>query len=162
MSKLQTIIVSAANNPGVLARVAGLFARRGYNIRALSVSVTDDETISRMTIVTESNTHTLEQIAKQLSKLIDVIKVRIPAASEIVTRELILIKVGYDKKNRENVLKIAHNQRAKIVDVSGDVITLKLSGETEKLNRLVKLLKPMGILESSRTSISLQKETTLN
>ncbi len=146
-----TISVLVENRPGVLARVASLFARRGYNIDSLAVSTTQQPDTSRMTVVTEGDEHTVEQIIKQLYKLIDVIKVYDHTGEEVVDRELALIKVKADGKTRSEVMQIADIFRAQIVDVSEDALTVQCAGTEQKINSLLGLLRGFGVLELVRT-----------
>ena len=122
-----TISVLVENHAGVLARVAGLFARRGFNIDSLAVGVTDDEKVSRITIVADGSAYTLEQIEKQLNKLIDVIKVKTLHNDTAVTRELVLIKVSCTAKQRPELISIAEIAKGKISDISTNYMTIELS-----------------------------------
>ena len=130
------ISVIVENKPGVLARVAGLFSRRGFNIESLTVGVTEDPTLSRMTIVSTGDDATLEQIIKQLHKLIDTIKVVDLPNDNSVKRELILIKVDINEKTRSEVVQISDIFRAKIVDVGKNSLTIEITGEDRKSTRL--------------------------
>lgn len=153
-----TISVLVENNAGVLARVAGLFARRGFNIDSLAVGVTDDERVSRITIVAEGSEYTLEQIEKQLNKLIDVIKVRALQPESMVTRELVLIKVGCTAKQRSEIINICEIVQAKISDISTTTMTVELSADSAQIATLEELLRPYGIKEIVRTgTIAMQK-----
>ncbi|MCL2107982.1 MAG: acetolactate synthase small subunit [Oscillospiraceae bacterium] len=153
-----TISILVENNAGVLARISGLFARRGYNIHSLAVGVTDDEKISRMTIVAEGSEYTLDQIEKQLNKLIDVIKVRSLPADKLLARELMLVKVNCTNMQRPELIAIAELSGAKISDVSLDTMTLELSANDAKITVFEELLKPYGIKETVRTGVvALQK-----
>ncbi|WP_035586966.1 acetolactate synthase small subunit [Hippea jasoniae] len=149
MKRIFSIIVE--NQAGVLSRVANLFAARGYNIDALSVAPINEEGLSRMTIVTEGNEQVLEQIGKQLNKLIDVIKVVEFGDEPFVEREMALIKMHTDMNTRAEVLRIVDIFRGKIVDVSHDSYTVEVTGDTEKINAILKLLEPFGIKELART-----------
>lgn len=146
-----TISVLVENRPGVLARVAGLFARRGYNIDSLAVSTTQQPDTSRMTVVTEGDEHAVEQITKQLYKLVDVIKVYDHLDEEVVDRELVLIKVKADGKTRSEVMQIADIFRAQIVDVSEGTLTVQCAGTEQKIDSLIRLLRGFGVLELVRT-----------
>jgi len=148
-------IVSALveNRAGTLSRVSGLFSRRGFNIDSLTVGETDNSSISRMTIAVTGEEKILEQIVKQLEKLVDVISVRELDSSGCLRREIILAKIGVDEKNRPAVLEIAGIFRARVVDVSQATITLEATGNTEKLNGFLLLLRPYGILELARTGL---------
>jgi acetolactate synthase-1/3 small subunit len=139
------------NQPGVLARISGLFSARGFNIDSLAVGETEDPTVSRMTIVVRGDDRILEQVSKQLNKLIDVIKVQDYSGEDFVQRELILIKVNAESKSRAEIMQIADVFRARIVDVSQKTLTLELTGDQGKIRAMVDLLKPFGIKEIART-----------
>jgi acetolactate synthase-1/3 small subunit len=141
------------NRAGTLSRVSGLFSRRGYNIDSLTVGETDNPSISRMTIAVTGEERVIEQIVKQLEKLIDVIAVRELDGDSCLRREIMLIKIGVDEKNRPAVLEIAGIFRARVVDVSQTSITIEATGNIEKLNGLLLLLRPYGILELARTGL---------
>ena len=147
ISKTHTISVLVENSPGVLARIAGLFSRRGYNIDSLAVGPTEDEKISRMTIVINVEDHALEQVVSQLDKLVNVISITEldPVAS--VQRELLLVKVATDEKTRSQVLETVQLFRAKVVDVAQDAVTIEATGNTEKIQALLRVLEPYGIKE---------------
>lgn len=156
-----TISILVENHAGVLARVAGLFARRGYNIHSLAVGVTDNENVSRITIVAEGTEYTLEQIEKQLNKLIDVIKVKTVSGDELLSRELVLIKVSCTAAQRADLISIADITRAKISDISVNTMTLELSASEDKLVTFEELLRHYGIKEVVRTgTIAMQKGST--
>jgi acetolactate synthase-1/3 small subunit len=146
-----TISVLVNNRPGVLARTAGLFARRGFNIDSLAVSTTQDPDISRMTIVVEGPDAVLEQISKQLYKLLDVIKVLDHQDEAVVIRELALIKVEADPSNRGEIMQTVNIFRANIVDVSERTFTIEVTGGADKIDALVGLLGQYGIREMMRT-----------
>ncbi len=146
-----TLSVLVENKPGVLARIAGLFRRRGFNIDSLAVGTTEDPDVSRMTIVVDAETHRLEQVTKQLHKLINVIKVSDIPAEELVGRELVLIKVTADPSVRAQIIEIADIFRAKIVDVASNTLTVEATGTEEKIRALEDLLKSYGIKELVRT-----------
>lgn len=145
-----TISVLVENKFGVLARVSGLFSSRGFNIDSLTVGVTDNSEIARMTIVVKGDDRILEQVTKQLHKLIDVIKVSDLTTEERVERELILIKVNSEGRRAE-IIEIADIFRAKIVDVASKSMVIEMTGNDEKITALVELLKPFGIRELVRT-----------
>ncbi len=148
------------NQPGVLSRIAGLFSGRGYNIESLCVAETDDPLVSRITMVTTGDSQIIEQIKKQLFKLINVIKVHDLSDTDCVRRELILIKVSAKPGNRAEILRIADIFRAKIVDVSTEHYTIEVTGNEEKLKAIQVLLKPIGIMEIARTgNIALLRES---
>lgn len=153
-----TISILVENHAGVLARISGLFARRGFNIYSLAVGVTDDERISRVTIVADGDDYTLEQIEKQLNKLIDVIKVRTVKPDELLQRELVLVKVSCTAAQRHELISIAKITQAKISDISIDSMTLELSDCESRLENFQELLRPYGIKEVVRTgTIAVQK-----
>ncbi|MCL2139544.1 MAG: acetolactate synthase small subunit [Treponema sp.] len=148
-------VVSALveNRAGTLSRVSGLFSRRGFNIDSLTVGETDDPSVSRMTIAVRGEENTLEQIVKQLGKLVDVIAVRVLDKDSCLRREIILVKIKVNEKTRQAVLGIAGIFRARIVDVSPETITVEATGSLDKLNGLLLLLRPYGILELARTGM---------
>ncbi len=148
-----TISVLVENRFGVLARIAGLFSARGYNIDALSVGTTDDPDISRMTIVVKGDQRILDQVVKQLNKLIDIIKVTDYQDTPHIERELVLIKVTADKATRSEMIQICDIFRAKIVDVAVDSIIIEMTGDEEKIEALLRMLRPFGIKETCRTGI---------
>ena len=146
-----TITALVENRPGVLARVTGLFARRGFNIESLAVSITEDSTVSRMTLVVGGDEKALEQISKQLNKLIDVIKVYDYTDTPNVARELALIKVNAETSRRAEIMQICDIFRAKIIDVSERTLTIEVTGPVAKVDALKNLLEPYGIKEVVRT-----------
>jgi len=139
------------NEPGVLARIAGLFSGRGYNIESLCVAETTDPLVSRIIMVTTGDTAIVEQIKKQLFKLINVIKVYDLTGTEHVQRELILIKVNAKPEFRAEVLRIVDIFRSKVVDVGPEHFTIEVTGSEDKLSAILSLLKPIGIKEIART-----------
>lgn len=139
------------NEPGVLSRVVGLFSGRGFNIESLCVAPTMDSAQSRLTITTEGNPAVIEQIEKQLNKLINVIKVRDLSVDEAVKREMALIRVKANAQTRAEILRIADIFRCKVVDVGAEQYTIEVTGDLGKLEALLSLLKPMGIKEVART-----------
>lgn len=146
-----TITVLVENKFGVLARIAGLFSGRGYNIESLSVAETLDQTMSYMTITTKGNESIIEQITKQLNKLIDVIKVVDLTQENIVEREMALIKVTAEASFRAEILRITDIFRGNIVDVTPKTYTIEVTGDEEKIKAIINLLKPFGIKEIVRT-----------
>jgi acetolactate synthase-1/3 small subunit len=152
---MKTHVVSALveNRAGTLSRISGLFARRGFNIDSLTVGETGDSSISRMTIAVTGDDAVLEQIVKQLEKLVDVISVRELETASCLRREIMLVKVKADQKNRPSVIQIAGIFRSRVVDVSASTITIEATGGMEKLNGLIMLLSPYGILELARTGM---------
>lgn len=152
MSKV-TLSVLVENKPGVLARVAGLFSRRGFNIDSLAVGPTEVEDVSRMTIVVDAVSQSLEQVTKQLNKLVHVIKIVELDPDDAVARELWLIKVACEGRTRGEVIELADVFRAKVVDVDVDAVTIEATGSTDKLEALVRLLTPYGIRELVRSGM---------
>jgi acetolactate synthase-1/3 small subunit len=146
-----TITALVENTPGVLARVSGLFARRGFNIESLAVSITEDPTVSRMTIVVGGDDRALEQIEKQLNKLIEVIKVYNYTGTPSVERELALIKVTSGPEKRAEIMQIADIFRAKIIDVSERTVTIEVTGPVGKIDAFHDLMMPYGVKEVVRT-----------
>ncbi len=146
-------IVSALveNKPGVLVRIAGLFSRRGYNIESLAVGPTEKPELSRMTIVVDIADRPLEQVRKQLHKLINVIEISDLTPEQAVERELILVKVKAPPEKRAEIIEIADIFRASIVDVSSDMLVLEVTGTESKLSAMESLLRPYGIREFART-----------
>jgi acetolactate synthase-1/3 small subunit len=142
-----TLSVLVEDKPGVLARISSLFSRRGFNIESLAVGQTEIEGVSRMTIVVNVESHPLEQVTKQLNKLINVLKVVELDDAASVQRELILVKVKADAESRSQVLEIVQLFRAKVVDVSVDAVTIEATGNTDKLEALLRVLEPYGIRE---------------
>jgi acetolactate synthase-1/3 small subunit len=158
-----TISVLVDNKPGVLARIAGLFSGRGFNIESLSVNETLDPTMSQMTIVTRGDDRILEQINKQLNKLIDIIKVvdYESRGADFLERELALIKVSVDEQRRSEVLSIIDIFRCKVVDVSRTHYTIEVTGDEHKITALIDLLRPIGIKElvrSGKAAMSREKK----
>jgi len=145
------ISVLVENKAGVLAKVSGLFSRRGFNIESLAVGPTNDEKISRITLEVNAEEHSIEQIIKQLHKLINVIKIQELDPSNIVERELVLIKVSADSKTRPEILEIVNIFRANIVDVGKKTLMIEITGNSMKVKALEDLLRPFGILELVRT-----------
>jgi len=139
------------NKFGVLTRVAGLFSGRGFNIDTLNVAPTQDPTMSRMTIVTRGNDATVDQIVKQLEKLVETVKVQDFREGEFVDRELVMIKVGVDSKTRAEVMQITDIFRAKIIDVQPKTLTIEITGDESKVEKFIELMKAFGILELTRT-----------
>jgi acetolactate synthase I/III small subunit len=146
-----TISILVENKFGVLTRVAGLFSGRGYNIDTLNVGPTHDPNFSRMTIVTRGDDSTLEQIVKQLKKLVNVIEVKDFREGEYVDRELVLVKVNVDSKSRPEVMQITDIFRAKIVDVQPKTLTVEITGDESKIEKFIELMKTFGVLELTRT-----------
>lgn len=160
------LAVLVENNPGVLTRVAGLFSRRGYNIDSLSVGKTDNPHVSRMTIVVEGDDLVLEQVTKQLHKLIDVIKINDITSEQYVDRELVLVKVGADPTVRGEIIQIVDIFRARIVDIGHRSLIIECTGDEGKINAVIESLRPFGIKELVRTGkvamLRGQKFTSIN
>lgn len=153
-----TISILVENHAGVLSRVSGLFARRGFNIDSLAVGVTQDPAISRITIVVDGDEYMVEQVEKQLNKLIDVIRLRRLKQEEKVSRELVLVKVECTPKTRSDIIDVVRVMDAKVSDLSKTTLTAELSAETDKIELFCDLLEPYRILEVVRTgTIALDK-----
>jgi acetolactate synthase-1/3 small subunit len=148
---MHTLSVLVENKPGVLARVAGLFSRRGFNIESLSVGTTESPQVSRMTIVVDAEHSPLEQVTKQLNKLVHVLKIVELPAADAVQRDLQLIKVAATGTTRSEIIEIAGVFRAKVVDVDVESVTVEVTGSADKLEALVRLLEPYGIRELVRS-----------
>jgi len=146
-----TISVLVENKFGALTRIAGLFSGRGYNIDTLNVAPTQDPSASRMTIVTRGDDATLEQIVKQLNKLVDVLKVIDFRDGEYVDRELALVKIAVDSKSRAEVMQITDIFRAKIVDVQPQTVTIEITGSEDKVEKFIDLMRAFGIVDLTRT-----------
>ena len=146
-----TISALVENKPGVLARISGLFSRRGFNIESLAVGATQDPVLSRMTIVVEGDDRTIEQVTKQLNKLIDVVKVSDLTTLETVDRELTLLKVSVEPAQRLEVMQLAETFRGKVVDVADRSLIIEITGTQEKIAAMERLLKRYGIIEIMRT-----------
>lgn len=146
MSK-HTLSVLVENKPGVLARIAALFSRRGFNIDSLAVGPTEHPDISRMTIVVNVEDLPLEQVTKQLNKLVNVIKIVELDQSAAIQRELVLVKVRADSETRSQIIEIVQLFRAKTVDVSPDAVTIEATGSSDKLEAMLRMLEPYGIKE---------------
>lgn len=146
-----TISVLVENQPGVLAHISGLFAARGFNIDSLAVGETEDPTASRMTIVVNADAKTLEQVVKQLNRLVDVIKVQDLTDEPYVDRELIMVKVSATPANRSELLQVAEIFRARVVDIGIKSLTIEATGDQEKVEALIDLLRPYGLKELVRT-----------
>ncbi|GAB2881223.1 acetolactate synthase small subunit [Nocardioides pacificus] len=142
-----TLSVLVENKPGVLTRIAGLFSRRGFNIDSLAVGPTEHPEVSRMTIVVNVDSSPLEQVTKQLNKLVEVIKIVELDSTASVTRELLLVKVRADAETRGQVLDTVQLFRAKVIDVATDAITIQITGNADKLADFLRVLEPFGIRE---------------
>lgn len=149
-----TISVLVNDQPGVLQRVSGLFGRRGFNIESITVGQSEEIGLSRMVIVTLGDQHTLEQIEKQLYKLIDVIKVIDLGSKPMVARELALIKVKAEPAERPEIMGVVETFRASVVDIGSTSLLVQVVGDTQKIDAMIELLKPYGIKELSRTGVT--------
>ncbi len=158
--KKHTISVLVENKFGVLARIAGLFSARGFNIDSLAVGETEDPTISRMTIVLNGDDKILEQVKKQLNKLIDVIKVQDFTRKECIAREIIMIKIAVSQKKRPELLKVIDSVGAKVIDVSAGTVTVEETGDEARVHALLELVRPYGIKEIVRSgTVAIAKES---
>lgn len=154
MVRKYMLSILVKNNAGVLTRVSGLFARRGYNINSLSVGETKDRDISRITIELNGDEYILDQIKKQLSKLVEVVKVKELSYSNSVLREMVLIKIRADKAKRAEIIEICNVFKTKIVDLSQDALTIELSGHPDKNTAFIDLIDKKDIIELVRTGVS--------
>ena len=148
------VAVLVENNPGVLAKVANLFSRRGYNIDSLVVSDTEDKAISRMTIVVDGDERTIEQVTKQLHKLVDVIKVNDLTNDDTVCRQLLLVRVAADRDTRGEIIQLMDIFRARIIDIGRRSLIIEATGDESKIEAILKSLQPSGIQEIVKTGIS--------
>src|ERR671917_945398 len=139
------------NKPGVLARIAGLFARRGFNIETLAVGPTDDPTTSRITLTVDGALHPIDQVTKQLHKLVNVIKIRDLEPDETVARELALFKVSADSDSRAEIMQFADIFRGKVIDVSKRSVTIEITGTDDKIEAFERMVRPFGLIEMVRT-----------
>ena len=149
----QTISVLVENQAGVLNRITGLFSRRAFNIESLAVGVTDDPTISRITIIVDSGNSVVEQVEKQLNKLVEVIKVRTLDESSLIGRELMIIKVSANKNTREQIMTICNICGAKVADISPTSMTMELSDTPDRIDTFEDMMRPFNILEVARTGV---------
>lgn len=152
--KKHTIAVIVNDQPGVLQRVSGLFGRRGFNIESITVGTSEEVGLSRMVIVTTGDDHTLEQVTKQLYKLIDVIKVIDLSSNAMVGRELALIKVHAEPASRPEIMGVVETFRAAVVDIGTHSMIVQVVGDTDKIDAMIELMKPYGIRELSRTGVT--------
>ncbi|HVV76247.1 MAG TPA: acetolactate synthase small subunit [Mycobacteriales bacterium] len=148
-----TLSVLVENKPGVLARVSALFSRRGFNIDSLAVGPTEHSDVSRMTIVVNVEDLPLEQVTKQLNKLVNVLKVVELESDSAIQRELLLVKVKADQASRTQVLEIVQVFRAKVVDVATDAVTIEVTGTADKLDAFIRVLEPYGIRELVQSGV---------
>ena len=147
----KTISVLVENHFGVLTQVSGLFSARGFNIDSLAVGETEDPTVSRMTIVVDGDEKTLEQVKKQLNRLIDVIKIIDLTGEDFVDREIVLVKLKMDSASRSEILQIADTFQAKIDDAKKESVVIEVSGDQNKIKSFIEMMKPFGIVEIVRT-----------
>lgn len=158
ISMKHTISVLVENHSGVLSRISGLFSRRGFNIESLAVGPTHDPAVSRVTIIADGNDYTVEQIEKQLNKLIEVIKVKTFAQGECMARELLLVKIAAGADKRQDIMTICEITNAKVIDLTLTTMTLEVCDKYEHLKRFEELIAPYGIIEMVRTgTIAIQK-----
>jgi acetolactate synthase-1/3 small subunit len=151
------------NKPGVLARIAGLFARRGFNIETLAVGPTDDPTTSRITLTVDGALHPIDQVTKQLHKLVNVIKIRDLEPDETVARELALFKVSADGESRAEIMQFTDIFRGKVIDVSKRSVTIEITGTDDKIEAFERMIRPFGLIEMVRTgeiAVSRGRSTT--
>jgi len=148
------VAVLVENNPGVLSKVANLFSRRGYNIDSLVVSDTEDKNISRMTIVVDGDERTIEQVTKQLHKLVDVIKVNDLTNDDIVCRQLLFVRVAADRETRGDIIQLMDIFRARIIDIGRRSLIVEVTGDESKVEAVLKTLQPFGIQEIVKTGVS--------
>lgn len=146
-----TLAIQVENRPGVLTRIAGLFSRRGYNIESLAVGPTENPDVSRMTVVVEADDEAIEQVTKQLNKLVDVLKLNDITSEPFVDRELILVKVNAEPARRGEIMQIVDIFRAHTVDISRNTLIIEATGDQGKINAIEEALKPFGIHEVVRT-----------
>src|SRR2546430_12253939 len=143
--------ILAENKPGVLARISGLFARRGFNIESLNVGPTDDPTISRFTLTVDGALHPIDQVTKQLHKLVNVLKIRDLEPGDTVARELALFKVSADRPQRGELMQIAEIFRGKVVDVTKRAVIIEVTGTTDKIEAFESMVRAFGLIEMMRT-----------
>ncbi len=156
MKRIYSVLVE--NRSGVLCKVAGLFSRRCFNIDSLAVGETDDPSVSVMTIVSSGDVRTIEQIEKQLNKKLDVIKVKTFSESQSISRELMLVKVKYNKNNRRDIMEICDIMKADIIDMSKTNLMIQICDEPEKVKLFINMLSSISIVEIARTgTLALQK-----
>ena len=139
------------NKPGVLTRIAGLFARRGFNIDTLAVGPTDDPSLSRITLTLDGAMHPIDQVTKQLHKLVEVIKIRDLEPKDTIAREMALFKVSADGQSRGEIMQLSDIFRARIIDVSGKTVTIEVTGTADKIEAFEEMVRPFGLVEMVRT-----------
>lgn len=147
MAELHTLSVLTLDEPGILVRIAGMFTRRGFSIQSITSGITETEGVNRITVVVETETHPIEQITKQLNKLIPVLKVVRQPEETLVSRGLLMVKVSCDNSNRTQVVDAANLFRARVIDVSRESVIIEATGERSKLEALLEILEPFGIRE---------------
>jgi acetolactate synthase-1/3 small subunit len=152
--KRQAFALLMRNTPGVLSRISGLFSRRGYSIDSITAGMTQDPTVTRMTIVARGDDQILEQIKNQLAKLVDVIEIWVLPAESSVYRELALIKVRTDAKSRHSIIELANIFRGKVVDVSPETITVEITGDSTKAEAFIELIRDFEIIEIVKTGVT--------
>ncbi len=146
-----TLSILVENKAGVLSRIAGLFARRGFNIDTLTVGPTDDERLSRVTLTVDGAVHPIDQVTKQLHKLVNVLKIRDLEPAETVSRELVLFKIAVDGPQRGELMQLTEIFRGKIVDVTKRSVIVEITGTTEKVEAFESMVRPFGLIEMMRT-----------
>lgn len=149
-----TLSVLVENNAGVLSRVVGLFTRRGFNIHSLSVGPTADDKISRITIEVKGDVYMVEQVSKQLSKIMEVIKIKTLKDNEVVKRGIVLVKIKTNTKNRGEIIEVANVFRANIIDISPSTITAEITGSDQKIEAFLNMVESYGIEEIARTGMT--------
>ncbi len=154
MTERYTLSVLVENHAGVLSKVTGLFSRRGFNIHSLAVGITQDPTVSRITIEVNGDAQVVEQVSKQLGKLVDVIKIKTLHDEDIVKRGLVLLKVRTTPKTRSEIIEIVNVYRASVIDMSGTTITIEITGRNRKIDSFIELMSGFGIEEISRTGMT--------
>jgi acetolactate synthase, small subunit (EC 2.2.1.6) len=154
MIKKHVLSILVENHSGVLSKVSGLFSRRGYNIDSLTVGITEDPTVSRITIAAYGDDNIIEQITKQLNKLIDVIKVQQIDMENAVSREIALIKVNATLNTRSSIIEIANIFRSNIIDINDKSMILESTGDSKKITAIIEVLRPFGIIELIRTGLT--------
>lgn len=151
LNRVHTLVVMVENSPGVLTKVTSLFSRRGYNIISLIASETEDHLISRLTIVVAGDDKVIEQVGKQLNKMVDVLKVKDITEKETVGRQLLLIKVAVESGTRVEIIELANIFRARILDIGRKSLIIESTGDETKIKAMIDTFKPFGIIEFSRT-----------
>ena len=150
-NKKHLLSILVENHPGILAKVAGLFSRRGFNIDSLAVGLSEQPGLSRITIVVNGDDDMVDQVARQLDKLIDVVHIEVLPPSRAVQRELVLVKVTSPAPSRSEIIQISDIFRAKIIDVAPESLTMEITGPTEKVDAFINMLEPFGIVKIART-----------